>query len=1039
MTNRMSTGGWRVLLTAGASALAFAVSAPALAQELDVIDDQADEADEKDTGDNIVVTGSRIRRNEFTSAAPVQIIDPTIGELQGQFDTATLIQSSSVAAGSAQVTAAISSNFVTNGGSGASTVSLRGLGAERTLVLLNGRRAGPAGTRGGVNAFDLNVIPQSVIGTVEILKDGASSVYGSDAVAGVVNILTKTDLDGLELDGFYQQPFKDGGEQLRGSAAYGKQFSRGHIQVAFDYFKQEEVARRDRKYLDCAEEYIFDPDTGDRADLRDPRPSGLNFSGPSGFSCRDLLWGHIWLYDYTYYYSPNGSNLEFPNETGGVTTVQRAQFDYDGNLGNFIPPFAAPLDPAQFGLPSGFFPVGYDRASSGVENAYSHLARNDTVVPEIERFTIYADTAFELTDSIEIYGEVLANRRETATNGSRQFWNFTLTSDFPLFGLPPDPVVNPEITGAVLISPTAFTDHSDNFTRVDYIRTMGGLRGEFKSDGFLDGWQWDLYGQYSRSDGKYTDDRILQDAVDLNDFPGRSDGTGCAGEVTPVSGRACFDIDFNDPQFLAGNFTQAQRDLLFDVETGNTIYKQLYFEGFFTGDIIDLPAGKVAAAVGGTWRRDKINDVPGPVTLANNAWGSSGAGITKGASNTKEIFGEINIPLLRDAPLVQSFTASGSLRWTDVSTAGSDVTWSAGFNWQVVDPVRLRGTWGTSFRAPALFELFLADQTSFANQRAVDPCIQWGPNLASGTISQQLADNCAAQGVPPNHTGAGVSATIVTGGGLGVVDPETSTAKTVGIVLTPDFLVSDDAKLEIAVDYFNIEVNGEIGTLSAGEIVAGCLTSDFFPTDPLCSLFTRGQTGAPSNINEVRASFININSQKNSGLDVTMRYQHEALIMGWDLDVLAQFTRQFKDTVALFEGTETSVNGEDGEPLWVGDVNILFNKNDWTLFWGMDIVGPTSDEEDFFRANGTLCPTDTIHGTFCVDLKAETTVYHALSVTKNWDTWRFTAGVANLFDEAPPRVSTINRSEISTIGQSVFASNYDLIGRRAFLNIKKSF
>jgi iron complex outermembrane receptor protein len=144
-----------------------------------------------------------------------------------------LLRSATIASGSPQVTAAISSEGVSNGGSGANTISLRGLGAARTLVLVNGRRAGPAGTRGGVSSFDLNVIPLSAIERVEILKDGASSLYGSDAVAGVVNIITKKDDIG-SIDAFISKPGDSGGEQARLSATWGASSDKGNLLVSVD-------------------------------------------------------------------------------------------------------------------------------------------------------------------------------------------------------------------------------------------------------------------------------------------------------------------------------------------------------------------------------------------------------------------------------------------------------------------------------------------------------------------------------------------------------------------------------------------------------------------------------------------------------------------------------------------------------------------------------------------------------------------------------------------------------------------------------------
>src|SRR4051794_9999125 len=173
----------------------------------------------KDTA--IVVTGSRLHRDERTSPDPVSVIDPNVQNREGKLNTAEILQTSPLAQGSTQITSTLSTNFVVNGGEGAEAIDLRGLGANRTLVLLNGRRAGPAGTRGGVSAFDLNVIPQDAIQSVEILKTGASSVYGSDAIAGVVNLITKKDTRGLQLRGFANVPTDAGGEEYSLSGIYG--------------------------------------------------------------------------------------------------------------------------------------------------------------------------------------------------------------------------------------------------------------------------------------------------------------------------------------------------------------------------------------------------------------------------------------------------------------------------------------------------------------------------------------------------------------------------------------------------------------------------------------------------------------------------------------------------------------------------------------------------------------------------------------------------------------------------------------------------
>ncbi len=187
----------------------------------------------------IVVTGSRLHRDERTSPDPVSVIDPNVQNREGRLNTAEILQTSPLAQGSTQITSALSSGFVINGGEGVENIDLRGLGPNRTLVLLNGRRAGPAGIRGGVGAFDLNVIPQDAIQSVEILKTGASSVYGSDAIAGVVNLITKKDLRGLQVRGFGNVPTHGGGEEYSISGLYGTGLGdRGHIMVSVNYYQR---------------------------------------------------------------------------------------------------------------------------------------------------------------------------------------------------------------------------------------------------------------------------------------------------------------------------------------------------------------------------------------------------------------------------------------------------------------------------------------------------------------------------------------------------------------------------------------------------------------------------------------------------------------------------------------------------------------------------------------------------------------------------------------------------------------------------------
>ena len=197
---------------------AAGMAVPAMAQDAPQPAQAGSQAEPQE--EEVVVTGSRIRRDEFTSTAPIQVITGETATLEGLIDAGEVLQSSSVAAGSFQLNGQFG-GFVVEGGTGINSVSLRGLGAQRSLVLLNGRRPGPAGVRGQVGAFDLNVIPSSVIQRYEILKDGASSVYGSDAVAGVVNVITVDRIDDPIINFEINQPFEDGGESYSIDGAYG--------------------------------------------------------------------------------------------------------------------------------------------------------------------------------------------------------------------------------------------------------------------------------------------------------------------------------------------------------------------------------------------------------------------------------------------------------------------------------------------------------------------------------------------------------------------------------------------------------------------------------------------------------------------------------------------------------------------------------------------------------------------------------------------------------------------------------------------------
>ena len=1081
-----------LMISASAGALIF--TNPALAQDTATQTAAAplpaNVATSAETGNDettIVVTGSRIKQPEFTSPDPVSSIDPKIAKREGKTDFADTLQSSPIAAGSAQITAAISSNLVTNGGPGAATIDLRGLGANRTLVLLNGRRAGPAGTRGGVSSFDLNVLPQSIVARVDILKTGASSIYGSDAVAGVVNIITDTERNGFQLDGNVTVPLSTGaGQVYQISGSWGKKFDRGHILIAADYYRQNELSRGDLKYLGCPEAYVFtDESHSQRADLVDPRTGK--------YHCEDLRWGHVWAYE---------TDATLYTTTGRYTAgpgYNLLQYQYPGENLNL-----PPIDPTLgFSAPPGWFPTGYDTASAAVQNAYHPFVETQSIIPATSRYTIYGDASYKFSDAIEAYGEFLGNRRQTYENAWRQLWTYGYGQD-----VYPDNPWGQGWRGDNLLSPLTITDHFDAKQKVDYWRGVGGLRGDL--GGFLKGWSYDAYVQYSHNKGLYSNEQFLQDVYDSS----YSQTSSCVGTTLPFSGKQCIDIPWTDPYFLAGQTTQAQRDFMFQWETGKTIYTQLSGEASVTGNLFDLPAGPVGVALGVTARRDTIVDTPGSITYSlnpyydptilqtdvrctkhfaaapfypcqqyhSNAWGVSSGGITAGHTITKEAFGEISIPLLKDKPFFRDLSLSGAARVTNVKAIQRDTgiidqdngnwTYKVGANWALNRWLRFRGTYGTSFRAPALFEEFKANETAFVTTSRIDPCRRIDANLAASVISQQVFDRCLAEltalGVPNPHTygGGTVSATVVSQGGIGVLNPETSSAITGSVIFTPTFAFLPDTRLSLAVDYFDIKVKGEVSQLGANAILKQCYNSASFPNQ-YCDLFNRSGPGTPDpgQILTINDKYINIAQQQTRGIDVTGLIQHEMGGLG-QLSFLANMSWTLKQSFALFAGQDENLLGvidldnatRTGTRKWVGDFRLTWRaRGGWTFFWGTEIFSGASNEKEFRDNNGTnpgsLCvdsfnldidgnPTAIpLRGHYCVAVKVPATWYHNASITKEiGKKFDLTIGMRNVFNTKPPQVSLIGGAgDPGTIGPVVATSQYDFLGRRMFINISRKF
>jgi iron complex outermembrane receptor protein len=995
----------RSALLVGAAAF---LSSAAFAQDaISTSKDEETKAQDTKT-ERIQVTGSRIRTDGLESAVPIEILSADVANAQGLATLSDLLRTSTIASGSNQLTSALTVGYVTAGGAGNESVSMRGLGSNRTLILLNGRRAGPAGTRGQVNAFDLNSLPVSLIERVEILKDGASSLYGSDAVAGVINIITKKG-DDSSVNVSLSQPFESGGENKRIDFTVGKTFDKGSFRVMADYKVQTELARGDRDYFSCKERVIFDQTTGERADPIDPRTGS--------YHCADTQSG-IWVYEHNATTHP----------TGNFLSGMKAQYDYGGVIAGLDPRYARPMPgatgPNGITLPENWYPVSYDRDSDAIANADHAFQDLQSFTPESEVGSLYFQGDYNLTDDIRIFGDVLHSRRTTEINSYRQFWN----GDRRILGtaLVGENDYNQGWGGASSLQAVAMTDWSGSETDINYTRYVIG------ADGTIGDWNWEVSYQNSYNKGTYKSKIIYKDSMDLAQslLPTVANPTAeyCNGQVTPYSGKTCVNLRWLDPEFNNGNLTPAERDFLFGWDRGVTTYRQSTLEAVFSGDLYELPAGQLATAFGVQYQQDELNDVPGEQTLVGNLWGSSSSGVTAGDQSTRAVFSEFQIPLLSDLFLVKQLDVTLSGRWTDVNTYGSDTTYKAGINWDIAAGFRLRASRGSSFRSPALFELYLGNQSGYLAQSTADPCLNWSGKEADGTIDDRILANCKAAGIPASYTSAGSSATSYTSGGAGWLKAETSIAETYGLVWT-----SEDNEIGASVDYYQYDISGQISSVSGSSITSTCYKSANFASEPLCNQFTRRDgTDGDYGIDEIFGGYLNVASQKMRGIDLSFNYGVDTDLGRFGFDY--KHNIQLEQTYQLFADSEPDQYiGDVGSPKHSGVARFSLNRDGWSYIWSTNYTGK-ADDWKYFSSTTTAYRGERYN--FIAHVPSYFT--HTASARTQFENGvDLTFGVANVFGKEPPQVSAAGG--FYQAGYSALYSQYDSIGRRVFLNMSYNF
>ncbi|MDD9827454.1 MAG: TonB-dependent receptor [Deltaproteobacteria bacterium] len=1063
------SGAWRSAI--GALALALLLW-PGAAWAQPAADDEAEaeaqeERDEPEGVEEIVVTGSRIRRDAFTSALPITVITAERATLAGLADTADILQSSSLASGT-QIDNTFG-GFIVSGGPGANTFGLRGLGPTRTLVLVNGRRFTPAGVRGQVSSVDLNSIPRVAIARFEILKDGASSVYGADAVAGVVNIITRKQFDELSISVRRFDKERDASDI---SLSWGKTGDRGYMDFALEYSNQSAIKRSERDWAHCNHRTHTD---GGAFPSIFPGTSGGRVSGER---CFGTVYGTVFaglggrLGNRFFGFNPQGSfgsaNLPFSEPF-----VQIAPGRFAVNVGNLAYRddrdwFNADLIPQEsliqfYGDGERDFdldrvgwlgPVGdfFGTVTGNFELYYSRRGNNRTggYRPFFPDVSTRNPTAMQLGEEILRYRQQLLIALSDPGDPTPALG--TLENDLP--------TLEPNVIAYELLSPQ---------TRAEV--STYAIRGGFGGD--LGRFHWEFIGGYSFSRGSWTYETWLKDRVarslsaernadgSLSCVLDRTQLTAAAERESAVVNRIlsegedpnCVAVDlFSEDAMLNGRLPANARDYLADWVRVRTSYDLATLDLEIEGALFDMPfgGGEVRGVFGLTWRSRALDDIPPRTALEDNQWGFASGNRTKGDDTVQEAYAEIEFPLLEGFAIggisvAEELTFNASGRYTDQSSYGSDTTFRGLLTWAINPIVRLRAAFGTSFRAPSLYQFHLAQNTGFVAGGA-DPCDSFDTDIP-GSVAYDNCQDLVDRGViDPDFSSSGL---LVISGGNPDLKAETSESLTVGLVLTPDlagWLPALGLDLSLAVDFYDIQIEEAIDELSAGVILNRCYASVGL-TAPECSLI--GPRDAMSGeITRINSNFINIAEERSSGFDITLRTEREFSF--GELSVDMQGSRIISTAENLTGDNLQEYKGHHAYPRWRGEADISFERKAWRVNWSINYIGHTSEDPVWCRngcTQGRNAPNPgapnpnpgatNLH-------TASAAFFHNAWVTYRDPQERFlvSAGVRNLFNETPPVLgwAPFGPAEFATVSYNIpIGSGYDAHGRRAYVNLLYSF
>lgn len=944
-----------------ATVLASAVSLPAQAQ---------DEA----TLEEVVVTGSRIVRTDLLSVSPLQIVNDEEFIMSGNINIEQKLAELPMTLPSFGP----SSN---NPGDGTALVNLRGLGTARTLVLVNGRRYMPSQQSGEV---DLNTIPASLIKQVDVITGGASAVYGSDALAGVVNVQMIDDFEGIEINSTYDITAENDASKTNFDITMGGNFDggRGNATVYLGYVEREPLFADARSFSTFA--------LGDSMPVGTPGQNSstgvggpLVASGSSGVPSTRVFGGPT---------LPDGSTLGIFNNDGSGRAWQEP-----GDRFNYAPDNYIQLPQERYML-AGF----------------THYDINDTTRAFAEFTFVHNKVPQELAPTPAFLGSLVVNPDspffgpdvQTALDGIRSDTN----GDGIIDGM--DNATLPFIGRRMVENGS----RQAKDTRQGY-RMLVGIDGEINED-----WNWNVYASRShlRNDqflnNDVSDSRFRQ-AVLVTD-----DGASC--QVT-TGGCAPLNI------FGAGNISQDAINYVNVGATNVTSIDQKVINASVTGDLgFSIgDASNVAAVFGFEHRDDESSFRPDEFLAGGDVLGFNAGEATVGQYDVDEWFMELDVPLLEGAPFAERLSVWGAARMADYSNIGSVTSNAWAINWVPMDMLTIRVGEQESIRAPNVAELFLGQANGFPG--ATDPCSAGG--TAGSSPNPTLTSLCEATGVPAGQVGMFTQAnTQIEGvfGGNPDLEEETSDTFTIGAVIQP----LDN--LDIAIDWFEVEIDNAIDTLGGGlnNVLDICYNQIQNLSDQYCSAVSRRPDG---NVDVVSVLNANIGKFETDGIDLNINYAQDLSFGFFDggseflVSMRSTFLGTFEETPVVGLPTVNECEGTFGDTCGRPRPETLYNTrftwNNGPL--GLSLLWRSIDEvdDDRIKNNGAVASTlsvPTLDSADYVDISATYRVSDQL---------RLNFGIRNALDEEPTFLGD-GQQQANT-----FPETYDLFGPRYWLSATYNF